>query len=47
VLSRCFANGKMTLELTLATVSRKGPTDDQFKIDGFKKMEMPTGPGGR
>jgi hypothetical protein len=47
VLSRCFANGKMTLELTLATVSRKGPTDDQFKIDGFKKMEMPKGPGGR
>ena len=47
VLSRCFANGKMTLELTLATVSRKGPTDDQFKIDGFKKMEMPKGPSGR
>ncbi len=47
VLSRCFANGKMTLELTLATVSRKGPTDDQFKIDGFKRMEMPKGPGGR
>jgi hypothetical protein len=47
VLSRCFANGKMTLELTLATVSRKGPTDDQFRIDGFKKMEMPKGPGGR
>jgi len=47
VLSRCFANGKMTLELTLATVSRKGPTDDQFKVDGFKKMEMPKGPGGR
>ena len=41
VLSRCFANGKMTLELNLATVSRKGPTDDQFKVDGFKKMEMP------
>jgi hypothetical protein len=47
VLSRCFANGKMTLELTLATVSRKGPTDDQFKVDGFKKMEMPKGPGGK
>jgi len=47
VLTRCFTNGKMTLELTLATVSRKGPTDDQFKIDGFKKMEMPKGPGGR
>jgi len=47
VLSRCFANGKMTLELTLATVSRKGPTDDKFKVDGFKKMEMPKGPGGR
>jgi len=47
VLTRCFTNGKMTLELTLATVSRKGPTDDQFKIDGFKKMEMPKGAGGR
>ena len=47
VLTRCFTNGKMTLELTLATVSRKGPTDDQFKIDGFKKMEMPKGPSGR
>jgi hypothetical protein len=47
VLTRCFAQGKMTLELTLATVSRKGPSDDQFKVDGFKKMEMPKGPGGR
>jgi hypothetical protein len=47
VLTRCFTNGKMTLELTLATVSRKGPTDDQFKIDGFKKMEMPKVPGAR
>jgi hypothetical protein len=47
VLTRCFTNGKMTLELTLATVSRKGPTEDQFKIDGFKKMEMPKVPGAR
>jgi hypothetical protein len=46
VLTRCFANGKMTLDLSLATVSRKGPTDDQFRVDGFKKMEMPKGPGG-
>jgi hypothetical protein len=47
VLTRCFDNGKITLDLTLATVTRKGPTDDQFRIDGFKKMEMPKGPGGR
>lgn len=46
VLTRCFDDGKMTLELTLATVDRKGPTDDQFKIDGFTKMEMPKPPGG-
>jgi len=43
VLTRCFDNGKITLELTLATVTRKGPTDDQFRVDGFKKMEMPKG----
>ena len=47
VLTRCFANGKMTLDLTLATVTRKGPSDDQFKVDGFKKMDMPKMPGGR
>lgn len=46
VLTRCFEDGKMTLELTLATVDRKGPSDEQFKIDGFKKMEMPKPPGG-
>jgi hypothetical protein len=46
VLTRCFDNGTMTLELTLATVNRKGPTDDQFKVDGFKKTEMPKPPGG-
>jgi hypothetical protein len=47
VITRCFADGKMTLELILATVARKGPTDDQFKVDGFKKMEMPKSPGGK
>lgn len=47
VLTRCFDNGKITLDLTLATVTRKGPTDDLFKVDGFKKMDMPKGPGGR
>lgn len=41
VLTRCFSDGKMTLELTLATVARKGPSEDQFNVDGFKKMEMP------
>ena len=46
VLTRCFDNGTMTLELTLATVNRTGPSDDQFKVDGFKKMEMPKPPGG-
>ncbi len=46
VVTRCFEDGKVTLELTLATVNRKGPTDDQFKVDGFKKMEMPKPPGG-
>jgi hypothetical protein len=46
VLTRCFENSKITLELTLASVARKGPTDDQFNIDGLKKMEMPKPPGG-
>jgi hypothetical protein len=40
VLTRCFDNGEMTLELTLATVTRKGPTDEQFGVDGYKKMDM-------
>lgn len=40
VLTRCFARGKMTLELTLATVARKGPTDDQFSLSGFTKMDI-------
>ena len=47
VITRCFDNGKMTLDLTIATVTRTGPTEDQFKVDGFKKMEMPKGPGGK
>jgi hypothetical protein len=47
VITRCFDNGKMTLDLTIATVTRTGPTDEQFKVDGFKKMEMPKGPGGQ
>ena len=46
VFTRCFDNGKMTLDLTLATVTRNGPTEDQFKVDGFKKMEMPKMPKG-
>src|SRR5262249_50836607 len=47
VFTRCFDNGKMTLDLTLATVTRSGPTDDQFRVDGFKKMDMPKRPDGR
>ncbi len=46
VLTRCFEDGKMTLELTLASVNRNGPTDDQFRIDGFKKVDMMKPPGG-
>lgn len=40
VLTRCFAKGQMTLELKLATVTRTGPTDDQFSLAGFKKMDI-------
>ena len=40
VLTRCFARGKLTLELTLDGVARKGPTDDQFSLAGFKKIDM-------
>lgn len=40
VVTRCFRNGEMTLELKLATVTRKGPTDDQFALSGFKKMDL-------
>ena len=40
VLTRCFARGEMTLELKLATVARKGPTDDQFSLSGFTKMDI-------
>jgi hypothetical protein len=41
VLTRCFNNGEMTLELTLATVTRHGPTDEQFGLPSeYKKMDM-------
>jgi hypothetical protein len=40
VLTRCFVRGTMTLELTLATVTRRGPTDDQFSLSGFTKLDI-------
>ena len=46
VVTRCFNDGKLTLELTLQSVSRKPPTDDMFAVPaGFKKMDMMKGPG--
>lgn len=46
VVSRCFNNGKMTLELTLQSLSRKPPSEDMFAVpSGFKKMDIMKGPG--
>ncbi len=46
VVSRCFNDGKMTLELTLQSLSRKGPSDTLFVLPtGFKKMQMMKPPG--
>ena len=45
-VTRCFTDGKLTLELTLQSVSRTPPTDDMFAVpSGFKKMDMMKGPG--
>jgi len=42
VITRCYDNGKVTLDLTLQSVSRKPLSDDVFALpSGFKKMEMP------
>jgi hypothetical protein len=46
VITRCYNNGTLTLDLTLQAVSRKPISDDVFAIpSGFKKMEMPKMPG--
>jgi hypothetical protein len=42
VITRCYNNGKVTLDLTLQSVNRKPLSDDVFALpSGFKKMEMP------
>jgi hypothetical protein len=42
VITRCFNDGKMTLDLKLQSVNRKPLSDTLFAIPGgFKKMEMP------
>ncbi len=44
VLTRCYRDGKLTLELTLATVSHKPPGDDLFAIPGeYKRMDFSRG----
>jgi hypothetical protein len=42
VLTRCFASGTMTLDLTLETVSRQAIPTELFEIPkGYKKQELP------
>jgi hypothetical protein len=41
VLTRCFRNGELTLELTLASFDRKALSDTLFVIpSGYKKMDL-------
>jgi len=49
VSTRCFANGVMTLDLSLQSVSRQPIPKDLFELPkGYKKMSMPgMGRGGR
>jgi hypothetical protein len=42
VLTRCLKDGKVTLDLTLQSVTRKPLADSIFAVpSGFKKIEMP------
>jgi hypothetical protein len=46
VITRCFNDGKMTLDLKLQSVNRRPLADTLFAIPaGFKKMDMPKMPG--
>ena len=46
VLSRCFRDGQMTVELQLMSVDRKPLSGDLFAIpSSYTKQQMPTGPG--
>ncbi|HSQ29244.1 MAG TPA: DUF4412 domain-containing protein [Gemmatimonadaceae bacterium] len=46
VVTRCFNDGKMTLELTLQSVDRKPLSDTLFAVPrGYKKMDLMKGPG--
>jgi hypothetical protein len=47
VITRCFRDGAMTLDLTLQSVSRKPIPAEAFVMpDGYRKMEM-SGMGSR
>jgi len=42
VVTRCFNDGKLTLDLTLQSVTRKPLADSVFMVpSGFKRIEMP------
>jgi len=42
VLTRCYVNGKMTLELQLESVNRKPISHDVFELPkGYKRMDLP------
>jgi hypothetical protein len=46
VVTRCFNDGKLTLELTLQSVDRKPLSDTLFAVPrDYKKMDLMKGPG--
>jgi len=46
VITRCYKNGKVSLDLTFQSLSRTPISDDIFVVPaGYKKMDMMMSPG--